>query len=1511
MTEKKQHRTLKAFKVAFITLLVLAGLLVFGRYMLTTNMVHNFVKNKATEIANKSLNGTLSIGELEGDLWKEIRLINVSVVQQDTLVKVDTLYAAYEVWSFLSDLYTINKFSITGVHANVEETQDTVFNVQQLVKEDASSEMEPEEEARGFNITIQEITLRDINARVYSPSLLPDSVLRIKNLNADASFLKSDTTDISLSRLGFLLQEGRLPEPIRIKTSGRYLEEEITMQEMVIETGRSMLQLTAEVNLADTTGDSYTNLSPISMSDIQPYLDYELPPEDFEMQLSLGGSLDSLQVNLKIQNQYINQLEIASQISLRGEPTVLGFGLLGQGLNIAGLTSDSVDLSISDLRFTLSGNLNSDISSADVVLGFDLFNIRYEDYSVSRWFGSGVIENGDFIGNSQIDLIGQQKAFVTPTIWGITSDNPSWELSLSLNNINPGVLLNDPALDGDINLSAKARGTGFELSDESWMYSIQNKSWTYSSPPREFLSSNPQIQRTRIYNYFGGQQISELSIEGFINNDTLTADGFVQLINSKLVFDGEISDYTEDLPTLSFRMRSPDFNVAELTGFEDFPTMINLEVEGTTRGFDPYTATVNASVEIDSSIINGAKFNHFSSDLNLEDGILTIRQGTLDSDIVTGSVEGRRNLGNIRDVDNKLSIDMLINNPQPLAPLIGVNIIEASGTLKGEILQDASGLLASDMNLDLVSVRVDSLFIAERINGQIKGIIGEYKQFDSKLSIESPEISGVNLEDITLEATGRANEDSLDADFKFRVYNSERGELLQEGTIRSDFNNGLFDLNFSRFDFITPGSVLQLEKPFRVRYKNMEIGTDTLRLNSNSGAFLNFAIPYADSLEQHAWINGRDFDFGIIQEIVFGERFFEGILSGQLSFDHYGSEIESEGALILKDLNYLDIEADSLNINYSIGDQKLAASASIAWDDEEKISGHLNIPFVLLEEELDDSFYAQPIEGNLNVKPTDLMRFKPLLVRMGITETSGILSFNGSMSGTAGEPRFNGNMTLGKPVLSGIKVDTVFVDFDYDHTKNDLLVRSEILAAGQSAAVIDAEYPLIFDFRTFTTTLPGEDDIINVDVQTRNFNMAVFNDFLNKEYMDRLIGTLNMNLNLRGTPSEMTPSGFVRLSNSSIRIPIAGISLQNLKADMEFTSAGLKVNDISANSGRGNMKVDGNIDLRGIVPETLNLNARASRFRVANTPDYNMVINMNSRLRGDITSPEISGSLAVLNGFIYLQDFGERDIEEVHLEEEEERSVFSPYDSLSINMEFEIERNFYVRNRSYLDMDVEIVGDLEAQKEKNGELQLFGSLTGVEGFVKPLSKRFDIEHANIVFSGPVEDPELDIKSKYVPPTQHKGEEVELFYIIEGTGQEPEFSFESNPPMEQSDFICYTLFSKPCYSLESWQNTVAGEGTPSASDILAEVLIDQVETLASSQLGVDVVQIDSGTDGGLSIKTGWYLSERTFFAVINEITNTTPKMLFTIEYILTDYWDLIVTQGDDPSQGVDFRFQYDY
>lgn len=1497
MAEQKSHKNLKALKVFLIVLVLFVGVQLLARYMLTTKLVHNFVKAKVEALANEQLHAKLQIGGLGGDLWEEIVLTDVSISNEKPIFAADTLYANYNIWSFLKDVYVINSVKAAGVQTYINEGQDSVFNVQEIVKPDTST-TKIDEESEPLQLVLGNIELRDISATIFSPSYLPDSVLKVKELSAKASFQKIDSLQATLSSLSFLIEEGRLPEAIKVKTSGKIVEEQITLEEMVVETGRSIVKAKAATNLADSTVTANASTSPFSLADIQPYLDAEIPEDKLNLQLSVSGSLRDMNIKVNVKHPFASNIEMIAGLDLRNtdEPMLTELGILGDRLDIAHFTNDSVDVELENFRVTLSGRLTQDISSADLVWGFTFNKIRYQDYFIDRLIASGTLIKDSFTGNLGINPHLKEQANFSAVVNKISSNNPEWRIDSRVDEFDISNWAETGDLYSRINLSGFVTGKGFSLSESPWLYSIRS----YPNNPRE------ENRITQV----NGQHLNAYQLKGKISKDIFDSEGHITVNESRIDFELDAVDILDGIPKYNYFITSDDFDLREINQTADFPTALNLDIYGEGEGFDPEDCLIFAKIEIDSSIVNGAEFEKLNASIRFDDGVLSISEGVLRSDIIEGEFSGRKNVTDETDPENWLTVDMLVKNIQPLAPLANVELLSAVGEIKGRVTQDTSKVLRGNMQVDFEDIKVDTVFAASRISGKADVSMSELRRFNSNLSIESPIISGITFQDIELVLEGVGNEDSLKSSFNLDIIGSDRGKLIQQGSLSTNFNDELIDVRFDRFNFISLESELALQRPFNVRIDKQSISTDTLDLQSNLGAYLELSIPYADSVEQYAWFNGQNFDFGIIQEVVFGERFLDGVLSGQMFFNRSTEDITGSGAFDLTRITYEDIEADSLDITFDVRQQRLFAKGSISWDQEEKIRGNLDIPFVLKDaSELEDDFFNQPVEGSLTINPSKITRFKTLLNEFGITETDGILSFKGSMSGTAGEPNFEGDFLLNDPVLSGIRVDTVSASFNYDNINGGLQVQSQIISTNQKAAEIEVIYPIQYDFRAFKLILPDDEEIIKVIAKTENFNIAVFNDFLDKEYLRDLRGTLNADLSLEGTPEKMVPKGFLRLSNAKVTVPIAGITLDGIKSDVEFIQNGLRVKEMTAKSGRGSFNANGIVQLEGIVPKTIDLTARASQFRLANTADYNLVIDLNGKLTGKAQTPKATGKLTVRNGFVYLQDFGENTIEEVQLEGEEIPS-FSPYDSLAIEMVFEIQRDFYLRNRSYLDMEIELVGSLDAQKETKGDLSLFGNLNGLEGYVRPLGKTFRMEEANFTFSGPVDNPDLNIKSKYTPPTRQKGEPIVLYYIIEGTAQEPEFSFESDPVMDEGDIICYAVFNGPC--TESWQSVFANSGSTSATDVLTDVLLDELEALATRQLGVDVVQIDnSGANGGTSIKTGWYINQRTFFAIINELTGSTPKTLFMLEYILSENWDLIVTQGGDTRRGIDFRYQFDY
>ncbi len=93
----------------------------------------------------------------------------------------------------------------------------------------------------------------------------------------------------------------------------------------------------------------------------------------------------------------------------------------------------------------------------------------------------------------------------------------------------------------------------------------------------------------------------------------------------------------------------------------------------------------------------------------------------------------------------------------------------------------------------------------------------------------------------------------------------------------------------------------------------------------------------------------------------------------------------------------------------------------------------------------------------------------------------------------------------------------------------------------------------------------------------------------------------------------------------------------------------------------------------------------------------------------------------------------------------------------------------------------------------------------------------------------------------------------------------------------------------------------------------ELLKSEVEELAMQGLGMDIIEFDqTGFDGrGPALKTGWILSERSQFFIINELAGRSPNTFFLLQTSIKPYWDVVFTQSGDSREGIDLQYRRDY
>lgn len=1487
--EQKNIPERKRRRWPWVLPLALVAFLLLVRLSLLTRPVQKWVKGQIIAAANAQLQGELSIRKLNGDLWKEVNLTGIDVKKADTLVHIDTVRARYSLLSYFGNAFEVSEVRISGPKVKLQQFDDGSWNLQQLLKP-----AEPAADTTAsspFYFQLDSLAVDRGSVEVTAPQLLPDSTLKVGGLQVGAGLgIAEPGFHFTLHRLSFSLEKSKLGTPARVKATARSEGKAYSLQQLVLATGQSLLESSGSYNAETGQLNIALQAKPLSWRDIQAYAGQAPVRRDLKLSVDLQGSLPDLKARLKLQGTGVRRLETGAAFRYDSVLTVQSADLSADRIALDTLFADSTQPAFGHLQVRLDGRINTAQPEAGQAKGtFSASRIRAANYEVDQVDGTIQFRQNHLQAKVHVRRAGE-KISADLAADSLLNDVPSWKLNLNAERINPGYWMQDTLQNGRVNFRASASGTGFTPSARDWHYNLESAGST-----------------------IGDQSIDHLEAKGQINRNRLTLDATLRMGKGWISLNGACRGYL-DHPDYRFRLQTTRFNIARVTGYEKFPSRINMHIEGRGQYFNPSRMRLQSSVKVDSSVVNGELVRDMEADVAVADTVANVKDASLESDIADGTFHLRQHLLRLYDHRNRLDLDLKLNDLSSLAPLLDVKKLQSRGQIKGRIHPSPSDELELDASVQLNEVVYNDLLSVDRIEGRVHAFLQQEPEYLVNLDLKNPDIASVLLQDLSVSSQGVIGEQQSHGDFELQFRSRDDARTFHAG--RFAVSPDSVWVRTDSLDISSDQRTLRLDHPFTASFAHGVLRTGTARVASpDSSAFMEMRVTYADSVRQRGYLKGRNLNMATIQSTLLNRTYFKGVLDGSLDLDRQPDSLSARGRLRISRFEYEKLKLDTLKLQADIRDDRLRGDIAVYDQQDTLVQARGELPFKLGNpKDFPDRFFSEPVKGSVDLYPTRLQRFSDYFKQMGIEESKGTARFHGELHGKAGVPQFHGRFLLSDAQLSGVPVDSVSVDLDYDHEDSDLAVDATVHSLKQKAAEIRTTLPLYVDMRTFGIRLPEKTDSIRADIVTRKFELGALNDFMDRGQVRDLKGELNGKMEITGPINNLSASGDMTLSNSSVRVVQAGITLDHIESELDFRQDRIVVKKLRMSSG-GTLSADGTIALKGLVPGNLDLQVKADKFKAVNTRDYNAIVDLNSKVSGSVTRPKITGRLSFQNGFVFLRNFGEKSVEHIQLDSVETAPDVSLYDSLSLDLDVQFNRRFYVRNKRYLELEIELEGGIDLLKQPTKDLQIFGTLTAASGYAQPLGKRFDLTDGAVTFTGPPSNPELNIRTLYQPPQPH--EDIKIWYVIEGTVEKPEFHYESDPQMELENILSYTLFGQPYYALDSWKQVVAnpnGNGGASATNLAMDVLLDRVESLATQRLGIDVVQIDNtgtGNSSGTTIKTGWYLNSRVFFAILNEISGSTPDTMFMIQYMLQRNLELILTQGGDNRGGIDLRWQYDY
>ena len=1491
----------------WITLAVILVLLTGLRLALRSDLLLDYIRSEVETRVSDMLKGELRIDRMSGDLWSYLDVEGVRLylpggetgdgqvrhqpgTDPNPIVLLDSLHVS---WSIADLIFRrpleIRKLHALGFEAALVQEEDGSWNVMDLFPDDFFTDVdEPDEEPSGFRFVLSDVRFTAPEISVDARELMPGEPLSVRDLEAQFRLGVNEAGLFAdLRKLDLFLHESRLDAPVQLSSEASWDGRRITLDRLLIASAYTFFEASGGYNPATSATSLQALLDPLSWREVEAYVDEYPIRQDLNVELHVGGSRQDLRAGLTLEAPGLDRLSIETNWSVMQEPVLTGLSVQSGPVDAATLTGDeSLVASIGGMALALEGTVPiGEWDRVNVTGNFTLEDARFDDYSLDQLELGLAASHGTF--RSDITVRKGDES-ITAALEAVRwwDDDLEWALSWQTRDLSPGFWAGMEELAGSVTMQGEATGKGYMPEVEPWTAAITLE--RLSLPDYPDVSADLEAEVT-------GERVKIVS--------PVRIDGAELDLEAEVLWSLDVPRYTA-----SAAFRNLDAGV--LPGLEQLATDINGRLELSGEGYDPQTMSLDATFLMAASTINRQQFEELTLDLRLREGIAFVDEARLVSVPATANLTLRQNIFDLYDLSNRMEFELELLDLQGFANLAGADTLDVRGRFDGTLHADTQGRLVLESSLNLHSIQFDTIRV-EQLNGFASAVLAEETDFHADLEIRNPSVGPYNIRDITIETDGTLGENNVSGRYSFEFNVESESGLRQEAeyhvadTIRIRTQELLLK---------DPAATYRLDKPFDVLLAEDLVSVDTLRLVSNTGAEISLSLQKTLDTPWSGFIEALDTDLGQVQYIFLNEPLFEAIFTGRIGFRVDEEVLEVSGKTEIDAFQWDEVRLDSIRFDFDLAENRFTTDAAVWLEEAQLIRSELDLPFELTDPaDLDEEFFDRPVSGYIRVNSFDITLFEEMLRAFGMEGMRGEFSLATTLSGMAGSPELTGWMRLEDGAMSGVAIDSLVINWDYDHGRSDLELASRIHSLGQKAADISGNVPLHLDFRTLEFDGPDPDDPVSFHIQTNEFNLASLNDFLDPAMLRNLQGRLNADIEVSGTMAEPGLDGTLVLSGGEVRVVENNITLRRMQMDVAFAPNRITLRRLSIQSV-GSFGGQGEITLDGLTPDRLDLRFNATNFRAFNTRDREIYAGLDIRLSGTLDEPVLSGDVRWERGTLYLDDFGEREVEEVVLDEEvaAEREGPEFFERLGMEIKFSVDRNAFVRNRRDPEINLALLGEIDIVKQAFGELQIFGNMGVSSGQVTTFNKRFQVERGDVTFDGDPQNPVLDIRAMHRPRQQY--EDIRIYYLITGNLEDPQFEFDSEPEMELQDIISYTLFGRPFHALAGWEQTMSGRSDGSmATNIAVDIMLDRIENLAADRLGIDVIEIENTRrgGGGTSIKAGKFVSDRLFIAFLQELGGTDASRQVIVEYLIQRNLELIITAGDDYRSGLDILWRYDY
>ena len=488
------------------------------------------------------------------------------------------------------------------------------------------------------------------------------------------------------------------------------------------------------------------------------------------------------------------------------------------------------------------------------------------------------------------------------------------------------------------------------------------------------------------------------------------------------------------------------------------------------------------------------------------------------------------------------------------------------------------------------------------------------------------------------------------------------------------------------------------------------------------------------------------------------------------------------------------------------------------------------------------------------------------------------IQYNNNPRGVLNIQHISGDVTIpGKKRTIGLSKLALHSELLAGKIHNSLLVNT---AFGNADAKLDIAQKFGGDFAN--APISGNLKIISENLSTLKAFLPPDTD---------LAGNLIADTTIRGTLSDPLLSGSLNGEKLRYRSWDTGATINNGTLKSRFDGKEWIIDSLNFNHDRTGGKIDitGKVVREGFLP-LANLHVNFDHYPVLRHPDRRVVVSGTSDIEyAENRGLTLLGSIKLDEALFDFPKAGMPSVsDDVVVLGEDKNKDSSPL-PLNMNINLDLNDAFKFSGKG---LNVLMGGQLNLVAKPEENMRLVGAVNVVSGRYKAYGQDLEIEHGQIAFMGPVDNPSLNIKAKRRMSPVGAGVEVK------GTVNQPRVVLIADDPMSDKDKLAWLILGRSAAQGDEAALAAA------AGSMLAGGINDKVGLFDDIGLTSKEAKTDNNT-GAVNpaeqmVTVGKHVSSKIYLGYEYGLSSTTQAV--KVIYQLGKAVQLIGRAGTDSSGG---------